>query len=550
MARHGGGAFSGKDPTKVDRSAAYAVRHVAKNVVAAGHRAALRGAGRVRDRRRAPGLGDGRDVRHVGDRPRRSCRDLVQEHLRPAPRRDHRAARPAPADLPAAPRRTATSAAPSRDFTWERTDHADELEGRRRSRSPEQLRAVSRATRGSAGSSPTSPPSTARSTTWSPSDARAVARRVGTIVRVPLARSPRAGLGARADGRRRRSTRRAAATAARGGVGGPAGRRRRRCAGGRRGAGRDRSRRSCAPRRRRNVVPRRRSAEVDTALYPECRCPSAAPDATRGWRVVRVVTWPPASDRRGSCGVLAPEGSTLVIVPGRRHAPRALVRAFERDGPRGGARARAARRSRERSQRAWDEVRRGRVRRGRRPHRGVGAGARPRPVVVRRRGRRGARGRARTHVERPRRRDRARARASGAAVALVDARADRRRGASLGEPIRRTGAVARAGGPASRSSTRATSSPGTALLTAALGRRAAPRRRRRRARGVRAEPPRPGPAARVPHLQRARALRAVRRDRRADREHEPRVRPVRHDRAAAGLPALPRRPASAPSGPV
>ena len=36
MARHGGGAFSGKDPTKVDRSAAYAARHIAKNVVAAG----------------------------------------------------------------------------------------------------------------------------------------------------------------------------------------------------------------------------------------------------------------------------------------------------------------------------------------------------------------------------------------------------------------------------------------------------------------------------------------------------------------------------------
>ena len=36
MARHGGGAFSGKDPTKVDRSAAYAARYVAKNVVAAG----------------------------------------------------------------------------------------------------------------------------------------------------------------------------------------------------------------------------------------------------------------------------------------------------------------------------------------------------------------------------------------------------------------------------------------------------------------------------------------------------------------------------------
>jgi S-adenosylmethionine synthetase len=36
MGRHGGGAFSGKDPSKVDRSAAYAMRWVAKNVVAAG----------------------------------------------------------------------------------------------------------------------------------------------------------------------------------------------------------------------------------------------------------------------------------------------------------------------------------------------------------------------------------------------------------------------------------------------------------------------------------------------------------------------------------
>src|SRR5699024_2201885 len=35
-ARHGGGAFSGKDPTKVDRSAAYAARYVAKNIVQAG----------------------------------------------------------------------------------------------------------------------------------------------------------------------------------------------------------------------------------------------------------------------------------------------------------------------------------------------------------------------------------------------------------------------------------------------------------------------------------------------------------------------------------
>jgi S-adenosylmethionine synthetase len=33
--RHGGGAFSGKDPTKVDRSAAYMARYIAKNIVAA-----------------------------------------------------------------------------------------------------------------------------------------------------------------------------------------------------------------------------------------------------------------------------------------------------------------------------------------------------------------------------------------------------------------------------------------------------------------------------------------------------------------------------------
>ena len=36
MGHHGGGAFSGKDPTKVDRSASYMARHVAKNLVAAG----------------------------------------------------------------------------------------------------------------------------------------------------------------------------------------------------------------------------------------------------------------------------------------------------------------------------------------------------------------------------------------------------------------------------------------------------------------------------------------------------------------------------------
>jgi S-adenosylmethionine synthetase len=42
MGRHGGGAFSGKDPTKVDRSAAYAARWAAKNVVAPAWQSAAR----------------------------------------------------------------------------------------------------------------------------------------------------------------------------------------------------------------------------------------------------------------------------------------------------------------------------------------------------------------------------------------------------------------------------------------------------------------------------------------------------------------------------
>ena len=99
MARHGGGAFSGKDPTKVDRSAAYAVRHVAKNVVAAGiaSRCEVQVAyaiGVVASR-----LADGRDLRDVGDRPAEAP-GVVAGVLRPPPGCDHRAPRPPSADLP------------------------------------------------------------------------------------------------------------------------------------------------------------------------------------------------------------------------------------------------------------------------------------------------------------------------------------------------------------------------------------------------------------------------------------------------------------------
>ncbi|MCZ7628373.1 MAG: methionine adenosyltransferase [Microthrixaceae bacterium] len=67
-ARHGGGAFSGKDPSKVDRSAAYATRWVAKNVVASGCSGALRGAGRLRHRHGPSCVDPGGDLRY------RACR--------------------------------------------------------------------------------------------------------------------------------------------------------------------------------------------------------------------------------------------------------------------------------------------------------------------------------------------------------------------------------------------------------------------------------------------------------------------------------------------
>ena len=67
-APHGGGAFSGKDPTKVDRSAAYAARYLAKNVVAAGLADPVHDPDRLRDRRRRSDVGAGRYPRHQQDR--------------------------------------------------------------------------------------------------------------------------------------------------------------------------------------------------------------------------------------------------------------------------------------------------------------------------------------------------------------------------------------------------------------------------------------------------------------------------------------------------
>ena len=108
MARHGGGAFSGKDPTKVDRSAAYAARWVAKNVVAAG----------LADRFEvevAYGIGIARPVsplggvlRH-GHHPGRGDPGAHRARLRPAPGGHHRRARTCGGRSTARRRPTATS---------------------------------------------------------------------------------------------------------------------------------------------------------------------------------------------------------------------------------------------------------------------------------------------------------------------------------------------------------------------------------------------------------------------------------------------------------
>ncbi|HZR13379.1 MAG TPA: methionine adenosyltransferase [Acidimicrobiia bacterium] len=125
MARHGGGAFSGKDPTKVDRSAAYAVRHAAKNIVAAG--LAKRCEVQV-----AYAIGVARPVSIMVETFGTSeidpakLPDLIQEQfdLRPAAIIDRLDLR-----RPIF-RKTAAYGhfgRPDRDFTWERTSQADTL---------------------------------------------------------------------------------------------------------------------------------------------------------------------------------------------------------------------------------------------------------------------------------------------------------------------------------------------------------------------------------------------------------------------------------------
>ena len=100
MARHGGGAFSGKDPTKVDRSAAYAARYVAKNIVAAGlaERCEMQVAYAIGVAHPVSVLVETFGTGKIDDE---KIAELVKRALRPAPGGDHPPPRPAPADLQA-----------------------------------------------------------------------------------------------------------------------------------------------------------------------------------------------------------------------------------------------------------------------------------------------------------------------------------------------------------------------------------------------------------------------------------------------------------------
>jgi S-adenosylmethionine synthetase len=124
-ARHGGGAFSGKDPTKVDRSAAYAARYVAKNVVAAGlaDRCELQVAYAIGV---AHPVSIEVDCFNTERLPIVRIEELVREHfdLRPgAILRDLDLRRPIFAKTAA----YGHFGRAEHDFTWERTDKADAL---------------------------------------------------------------------------------------------------------------------------------------------------------------------------------------------------------------------------------------------------------------------------------------------------------------------------------------------------------------------------------------------------------------------------------------
>ena len=125
MARHGGGAFSGKDPSKVDRSAAYAARYVAKNVVAAGlaDRAEVQVAYAIGVAHPVSVMVETFGTEKIG---RGRILELISEHfdLRPGAFREYlHLHRPIYQQTAA----YGHFGREEEDFTWERTDRADAL---------------------------------------------------------------------------------------------------------------------------------------------------------------------------------------------------------------------------------------------------------------------------------------------------------------------------------------------------------------------------------------------------------------------------------------
>jgi S-adenosylmethionine synthetase len=125
MARHGGGAFSGKDPSKVDRSAAYAARHVAKNVVAAAlaDRCEVQVAYAIGVARPVSIMVETFGTEKIG---RARILELIDEHfdLRPGAFREALALHRPIYQKTAAYGHFGREDA---DFTWERTDKAEAL---------------------------------------------------------------------------------------------------------------------------------------------------------------------------------------------------------------------------------------------------------------------------------------------------------------------------------------------------------------------------------------------------------------------------------------
>jgi S-adenosylmethionine synthetase len=125
MARHGGGAFSGKDPSKVDRSAAYAARYVAKNVVAAGlaDRAEVQVAYAIGVAHPVSVMVETFGTEKIG---RTQILNLISEHfdLRPGAFRDYLQLHRPIYQQTAAYGHFGREGA---DFTWERTDKAEQL---------------------------------------------------------------------------------------------------------------------------------------------------------------------------------------------------------------------------------------------------------------------------------------------------------------------------------------------------------------------------------------------------------------------------------------